>query len=204
MTKNKYKAIFCDLGNVLINFDHAIAVKKILRLTPKSELEIYELFFDSSLTKDYEEGRINTLDFYKGVKDMLQLDMSYEAFLPVWDDIFFETPRNVRMHDFIRFMRNKYKLAMVSNINEAHYKFLKNKMAVFNDFDSVILSYEVGARKPDPGIYDAAMRSVNASPAEVFYIDDRADLIEAASRLGIKGMIFDGEESFKKIKEELS
>ncbi len=56
MTKNKYDVILCDLGNVLINFDHRIAVKKILYNTLKNEQDICQLFFDSGLTKDYEEG----------------------------------------------------------------------------------------------------------------------------------------------------
>ena len=64
MANNGYDSILCDLGNVLINFDHRVAVKKILGLTPKKEEDIYQLFFDSGLTKLYEEGKITSLDFF--------------------------------------------------------------------------------------------------------------------------------------------
>jgi HAD superfamily hydrolase (TIGR01509 family) len=67
----------------------------------------------------------------------------------------------------------------------------------------LILSYEIGFRKPAPQIYDAALKSVDAKPSRTFYIDDRADLVEAAGKLGIKGITFDGEEAFKKITKEL-
>ena len=199
----KYNAIFCDLGNVLINFDHRIAVKKILRHTPKSEKDIYQLFFDSGITKLYEEGKVSSPDFFKKVKDSLELDMDYEAFLPVWDDIFFETALNLKMQDFIKSMKGKYKLAMISNINENHFNFLKKKMSVFKEFDKLVLSYEVGFRKPAREIYDAALKSVDTAASRAFYIDDRDDLIEAASKFGIKGMAFNGEEAFKKMKTEL-
>jgi len=202
MTKNKYEAILWDLGNVLINFDHNIAVKKILRLTPKNEHDIYQLFFDSGLTKDYEEGKVSSIEFFKKVKSSLELDMEYSEFLPIWNDIFFEKELNKKIQNFLMAIKGKYKLVMVSNINEAHCEFLKKKMPIFGEFDKLILSYEIGFRKPAKEIYDAALRSVNTTPSKAFYVDDRADLIEAASKFGIKGMTLDGEEAFKKIVEE--
>jgi len=135
MTPSKYDAILCDLGNVLINFDHKIAVKKILRLTPKNEQDIHQLFFDSGLTKDYEEGKISSMEFFKKVKDLLELDMSYNKFLPIWNDIFFETPLNKKIQNFLKIVKGKYKLVMVSNTNKAHYEFLKEKMPIFQEFD---------------------------------------------------------------------
>jgi len=203
MTKNKYEAIFCDLGNVLINFDHNIAVKKILHLTPKNEHDIYQLFFDSGLTKDYEEGKISSSDFFKKVGDSLDLDIDNETLLPIWNDIFFETPLNKKIQNFLTKMRGKYKLVMISNINETHYEFLAKKMPVFQEFDKLILSYEIGFRKPAKEIYDAAFRSVNIVPSKAFYVDDRTDLIDAAHGMGIKGITFSGEEAFEKIKAEL-
>ncbi|PJC48711.1 MAG: haloacid dehalogenase, partial [Candidatus Omnitrophica bacterium CG_4_9_14_0_2_um_filter_42_8] len=41
-------------------------------------------------------------------------------------------------------------------------------------------------------------------PSKAFYIDDRKDLIEAASKFGIKGVAFEGEEAFEKIKVALA
>jgi len=203
MTPSRYDAIFCDLGNVLINFDHRIAVKKILRLTPKDEQDIYQLFFDSGITKDYEEGKISSIEFFKKVKDSLELDINYNKFLPIWNDIFFETLLNKKMQNLLKAVKGKYKLIMISNINETHYEFLKKKMPIFGEFDKLILSYEIGFRKPAREIYDAALKSVNTAPSKAFYVDDRADLIEAALGYGIKGMAFDGEEAFKKIETEL-
>jgi len=204
MTKNKYETIFCDLGNVLINFDHRIAVKKILTKTKKNEHDIYQLFFDSGLTKDYEEGKISSSDFFKKVRDSLNLDIDNEKLLPIWNDIFFETPLNKKIQAFLADVKEKYKLVMISNINAAHWEFLKNKIPIFKKFDKLILSYEAGFRKPAKEIYDAALESVKIAPSKVFYIDDRKDLIEAASKFGIKGIAFEGEEAFRKIKVALA
>jgi len=203
MAKKKYKAILSDLGNVLVNFDHRIAVRKILSRTAKNEEDIYQLFFDSGLTKLYEEGKIASSDFFHRVKDSLGLDIDSVNFFSIWDDIFFETPLNIKMQDFLRRMKGRYKLAMISNINENHFEFLRKKMPVFGELDKLILSYEIGFRKPALEIYNAALKAVKARPENVFYIDDRADLIKAAARYGISGIAFDGEEAFEKIVKEL-
>jgi glucose-1-phosphatase len=211
MSSNKYDVIFCDLGNVLINFDHKIAVRKILYGTLKNEQEIHQLFFDSNLTKDYEEGKISSLDFFKKVKDSLGLDADYNKsmsiwytnFLPIWNNIFFEVTLNKNMQNLIREAKGQYKLVMISNINETHFEYLKNVMPIFKEFDKFILSYQIGFRKPAKEIYDAALKSVNAEPSKVFYVDDRADLVKAALSFGINGIVLNGEEAFKKIEKEL-
>ncbi|MBU3912308.1 MAG: HAD-IA family hydrolase [Candidatus Omnitrophica bacterium] len=199
----KYDAILCDLGNVLINFDHRIAVRKILRYTPKNEEEIYSLFFDSSFTELYEEGKIDPAEFFRRVKKTIKLDLDYDEFFLIWNDIFFETPLNKKMQDFLKKVTSVYKLVMISNLNVTHFGFLKKQMDIFKEFDSLILSYETGCRKPAPEIYRAALASVRASSDKAFYIDDRQDLIEAASGLGIKGIVFDNENAFEKIERVL-
>ncbi len=127
----------------------------------------------------------------------------YNNFLPIWNNIFFELPLNKKMQDLLRTVKGQYKLVMISNINETHFEYLKKSMPIFDEFDKLILSYKIGFRKPAREIYNAALESVNTTPSKAFYVDDRADLIEAALGYGIKGMIFDGEEAFKKIATEL-
>lgn len=200
---NKYDAIICDLGNVLVNFDHRIAVKKILKHTPREEKDIYNLFFDSGLTKLYEEGSIDSTEFFRRVKEHLELDIGQADFFSIWNDIFFEVPLNRKMQDFLRKVKANHKIIMVSNLNVTHFEFLKKQMSIFKDFDALILSYEVGHRKPAPEIYRAALESVGTIPQRSFYIDDRKDLVEAADKLGIKGIVFDGEEAFEKILKEI-
>ena len=203
MGQNRYDAIICDLGNVLIDFDHRIAVRRILEHTPKKEEDIYDLFFDSGLTELYEEGRIDPDEFFHRVKDFLKLDMERDGFFPIWNDIFFETPKNIKMQDFLREARTRYKLILVSNLNKTHFEFLKTRMDIFGEFNKLVLSYEVGHRKPDPEIYRRALESARTTASRAFYIDDRKDLIEAAAKLGIKGIVFDGAGAFEKIVKEL-
>ena len=53
-------------------------------------------------------------------------------------------------------------------------------------FDSVILSFEARARKPDPAIYRAALRALgDPAPARAVFVDDQAPYCDGAAALGL-------------------
>ncbi|MFA5039437.1 MAG: HAD family phosphatase [Candidatus Omnitrophota bacterium] len=187
--KSPVKLILCDLGNVLINFDHRIAVKSILPYCSKSFDEAYQLFFDSSLTEDYEEGRISSKVFFERMNQALGgRDLTYDNFSESWSGIFFD---NSGMLALLREMKKDFRLHLVSNINELHYRYIQKHFPSHLDvFDRIILSYEVGRRKPHPLIYEAALASCGARACDALYIDDRKDLVEAAQALGIRSLVF--------------
>jgi len=53
------------------------------------------------------------------------------------------------------------------------------------EFDALILSFEVGARKPQPAIYHAALEAVGSEAADAIFVDDQADYCDGARTLGI-------------------
>ncbi len=191
------KAIIFDLGNVLINFDHRIAVRKISPLCVKTEEEIFNFFFDSPLTGLFEEGMIEPGEFFSGVKKALKLNIDYEAFLPVWNGIFFLTASNRSVYRLAKALRKNYRLALLSNINTLHFDYLKDNFPVFDPFHNLLLSFQMKLKKPDVRIYKKALAALGVQPQETFYTDDRPELIESAGRLGIQGFVFRGVEQLK-------
>lgn len=187
---NGLKAFIFDLGNVLIDFDHTIAAKRTSRFTSKNPQEIFELFFDSELTGLFEEGKVLPLDFFLKVKGMLNLRLDYNEFLPIWNEIFFLTEKNRQVYNLAKTLKNHYKLALLSNINILHFDYLKKNFPVFDAFHNIVTSFELGFRKPHPYIYKKTLQILEALPCHVFYIDDRAELVEKAKELGIKGLTF--------------
>ena len=190
--KNNIKAIIFDLGNVLIGFDHRIAVKKILPYTPRLEQEIYDLFFDSNLTRDFEKGAISPLAFFEKIKSMLDLSLSFDEFLPIWNEIFFSKPDT---EEFIGSLDSGFKLLLLSNINKLHYEYIQSAFSqAMNLFESgnVIPSYATGFVKPEKEIYDLAVSASGVTGDELIYVDDRRDLIEAARSYGICSIQFEG------------
>jgi len=197
MENQHIEAVIFDLGGVLIDFDHTIAAKKISSFSNKSFLEIFNLFFDSPLTGLFEEGRILPLDFFLEVKKLLNLNLKYEDFLPIWNEIFFLTEKNKQVYHLAKQLKNNYKIGLISNINILHFDYLKKNFSIFDIFDSIITSFEVGVRKPNPLIYQKALRALETKPQRIFYTDDRQELIQEAKKLGFKSFCFKGIDKLK-------
>ena len=190
--------IIFDLGNVLLDFDHRIAVSRIKKFSDKSEKEIYELFFDSKATEIFEEGKILPVDFFSKVRQELGLKIGFEEFVPIWNEIFFFTEKNHAVYDLAGNLKNRYRIVLLSNINILHFEYIKKTFPILDAFHNIITSFEVKSRKPKNQIYEEALRVLNLPAQNVFYTDDRSELIDSARQLGIRGFIFSGVEKLKK------
>jgi len=189
--------IIFDLGNVLLDFDHNIAAEKIRRSSDKSMDEIYRLIFDSGVTGDFEEGKMSAEEFFSRIKNMLNLDLDYEAFVPMWNEIFFLSDKNRQVQGLARELWSGYKTAILSNINILHLEYIKSKYPFFSFFHEVLASCELKLRKPEPSIYAKALQVLGAIPETAFYTDDRPELVTEAKKLGIRGFVFCGVEQLK-------
>jgi putative hydrolase of the HAD superfamily len=52
-------------------------------------------------------------------------------------------------------------------------------------FDATVVSHEVGLRKPDPAIYDLALKRLGVEAADVVFVDDMQANIDAADAMGM-------------------
>ncbi|MGZ4151175.1 MAG: HAD family hydrolase [Actinomycetota bacterium] len=55
-----------------------------------------------------------------------------------------------------------------------------------DEVDAVVLSFEVGALKPSPDIYRAALERIGGDPARATFIDDQAAYLDGAAELGMR------------------
>jgi putative hydrolase of the HAD superfamily len=104
--------------------------------------------------------------------------------------------------DFIKTaleLKEKYKIAMISNDIDEWSKYLRKKYGLDKIFDTVIISGEVKLRKPDPEIFILFLEEAGTTADACIFIDDRPDNLKAASLLGIKTILFnrDNDEEWK-------
>jgi putative hydrolase of the HAD superfamily len=67
-------------------------------------------------------------------------------------------------------------------------------------FDTVVISCEVGLAKPDPRIYRLCLERLALTPAAALFVDDRADNVEAAGRVGLQTLQFDGPDALERLR----
>ena len=77
-------------------------------------------------------------------------------------------------------------LALISNFDHhPHVYSILSKHKIKHFFDSIIISSEVGVKKPDPAIFSYALKQTNLKPNEVCYIGDTRDDVTAAVKAKI-------------------
>jgi putative hydrolase of the HAD superfamily len=61
-------------------------------------------------------------------------------------------------------------------------------------FDVLVISAEVGLRKPDPAIYELACDRIGLTPEDCAFVDDLPRNVEVARELGMYGVLHTGDE----------
>ena len=83
------------------------------------------------------------------------------------------------------FKKNK-KIALISNFDyPPHIYSVLTNMSLYDYFDSIIISGEVGVKKPNPAIFSIALKQTGLKADEVVYIGDAPEDIQGAKAASI-------------------
>ena len=85
-----------------------------------------------------------------------------------------------------------YKIYILSNFSRKGIEEAAKELDYMSKADGAVISYEVKMIKPDPGIYEYLLKKYDIDPEKAVFIDDNKDNIEAAQKLGIRGILFKG------------
>lgn len=182
------KVIYLDLGKVIVNFDYGVAIREIMKVTPRPLPEVMSVLNDQTLLVDYETGKVSTLDFYQTISDRLNLDLPLEEFRQLWGNMFLPEP--LLSEEFLKALKSRYRLILLSNTNEIHFEFVQQKYPILSHIEEHLLSYRVGSMKPEREIYQKAIEKAGVAPQEIFFTDDRIENVEAAQQEGIQAVQF--------------
>lgn len=98
-------------------------------------------------------------------------------------------------------LQKKYKLALVSNCAVGTEKVI-DVLGLSDFFGCIILSYQVGVRKPDKRIYLEALRCLELEAHECVFVADEISDLEGARDVGLKTMLVrQGPDTFKEAKD---
>lgn len=178
--------VFFDLGNVLLFFDHH-RMKQQIATCCKLSIEEVSFLFQKYLD-GIERGSITTQALYSDVLKLGGKPTSFSDFTHALSNIFQPNLPVIALLERLKAQRTK--LFLLSNTCDAHFSFAQKHFDFLQLFDGFILSYEVGARKPDKKIYQKALEIGNCSSQECFYIDDVPAFVQAARSLNIDSEIY--------------
>lgn len=176
---HKPSIVVFDLGKVLVDFDYAIAARKIASRGKWVAEKIYEFIALSPLLFKYETGLISQREFFDAICEATGYRGDIEEFGGFFADIFTPIAPMVELHNHLR--NAQVPTYIFSNTNDLAISHIRKNFPFFNNFDGYILSYEVGAMKPDPKIYEALEKMAGKRGPEVLYLDDRQENVDAGA-----------------------
>ena len=180
--KPKPEIIVFDLGKVLVDFDYSLAGKRLAARSKISPEAIQEYLDHSPLLFRYESGQMTRQEFFEEVRRYTGFAGTLTEFGRFFADIFKEMPEMIGIHDSL--YRRGFRTFILSNTNDLAIEHIRASFPFFANFNGYILSYEVGAMKPNPVIYAALEARTGFQKGQILYIDDRQENIVAAEERG--------------------
>jgi epoxide hydrolase-like predicted phosphatase len=98
-------------------------------------------------------------------------------------------PLNADLAAYARTLRSRARVAALTN-TWSFGRALIERRGIADLFDLILISAEEGVRKPAPRIYEIALERLMILPAEAVFVDDTAENVVAAQRLGMHGILF--------------
>jgi len=96
-----------------------------------------------------------------------------------------------------------YKIGLLSIHGKEWIEYCEKQFDFHKMFDAIAYSYEDGVQKPDPESFKLIMQRFDAKPEDCIFIDDFDVNVQAAEKLGMKGVVFTSAADLHTILEQL-
>ncbi len=199
------RLIIFDLGKVILDFSHLKIAEGLSGYSKDKRYQdpgnmLEEMFLNGrGVIGRYDNGDMTTDELFSYVKESFGLSISFLQFKRIWTEIFTE---NKGMGDLIERLKKDFTLFLLSNTNELHFTYIKERFPVVHKFDRWVLSYQTRLSKPDPEIYRLALSQAGVTPEEAIFIDDTAGHVRGARSVGIHAVEFKSVEQITAYIEE--
>ncbi len=188
------RAVLFDFGGVLIrmDWDGYDEFGKRWNLPPGT---LVDAFYRTPEWHAIETGQGNWDTWQRGVEQRLAPYLQGDVARGVQDllDAWYAQPWQYHHPNFELahdLQANGHKIGVLSNApDDLRDRFLSN-LPVEVDWDAIVVSGEIGLRKPDPRILEHAAAEIGIAPRHCFFIDDLEENVLGAQAVGMGGYHF--------------
>jgi len=192
------KAITFDLDGVYFINGKSKFIANLGKLGVSEEEAIRVFIKSDEMNKLYKQGKMTDQEFWTFAIKEWGLDIPIDQIVTMLIDGY---DINEGAVEIVKAMRKKeYKTCICSNNFPARINGLNERFKFLDDFDIVVLSYQVGAKKPSNKIFQYLIDRSGVNPEEIIFADDDEDNLDGAEKLGIQTFLYEG---FDKFLEEL-
>lgn len=172
------KVLAFDFWGVFADLDHPMYtyIKERGMDPEKYSQSLHDLIIAHDL------GQITEKEFLIEASKLIGLDLPYEL-------CHFAFKKELMNQDLIKIaklLKEKYKLILITNNPKEYCQRYLFETKLNELFQDLIISYEVGVRKPAKEMYELLIKRAGVSSNEILFIDDDPSKFEVAEKLGIK------------------
>lgn len=143
---------------------------------------------------NFKKGIMSETDYWDYVNKSFGQNLSIEE---VTNLIMEAYSTNQNVVDYVKKVRSMgIKTCICTNNFPTRINALNEKFNFLSDFNVQVFSYEVGAVKPDPKIFQTLIDKSGVLPQEIFYADDKEANVQVAKSLGINAITYTNFENF--------
>ncbi len=178
-----------DLGNTVIKLAYERVLENVCKRGAVTRDELVELLEAPGAYRDLERGSVSFADFHEFLSDKAGYRGSLHELQETWSDFFEGTLPG--MEDLIDRLRQKYRIAFLSNSNEVHADVIPKKFAaLFDKDDRLVFSYRFHCAKPDLEMFQRALEIIGTLPRHAAFVDDLLENVLAARAVGMTAFQF--------------
>ncbi len=198
--KPPVRAVFFDIGNVLLRFSSRDVLKTIAWEVRGRPITLAKYLWNSDIGARIERGEIGGERLYQMFQEELGYKGTPAQFRLLWCDHF---TLDRGSNALLKRAAKNVPTYLLSNTNALHIDFIRERYEFPSVVRGAILSHEVGVRKPDPAIYRAALKLSGTKPEETVFVDDLKPNVEAAKKIGMIAILFKNADDLRRRFEAL-
>lgn len=195
------RAVFFDFGGVIQRTEFQAPRQQLAQRFNMEYDDIDNIVFNSPTAKQATVGEILVEKHWQAVAKRLKV--AKKDIGVVENEFFAGDVIDHSIVEYLRSLRPRFKTGLISNAWSDMREYLVRKK-LDEIFDTITISAEVGAAKPEAKIYLLALEQAQVTPEAAVFVDDVPANIEACEKLGMKGILFkDPHEAMQRLKKLL-
>lgn len=191
MELQQYDAIIFDLGGVIINIDYQATIRAFQELNIPQFEQLYTQAQQNHVFDQLETGQLSNDDFRNYIRREAQMELTDRQIDKAWNAMLLDLPE-ARIETLTNVAREK-PIYLLSNTNAIHIDWFTEYMneksigfTAFNDlFVNTHYSSILGDRKPNASCFEKVIKINQLDPARTLFIDDSAQHVEGAQKVGL-------------------
>lgn len=185
-----FDTIIFDFGGVILDIDPDLTRRRFVEMLGIEKARLLET---EQLPQLYETGAISRAEFVARINQIAGTDIPESEVIAAWNAMLLNyKPARI---EWIKRLHKNHKLLMLSNTNDAHFKYFHNKLMAeygvtfYQLFDHVYLSHEMGMLKPSHEIFETVIREQQLNLQRTLFIEDTERNAVAAREVGLQTLL---------------